>query len=417
MKWEREDDGTMPMMADMNLTPLLDVLLVLVAMLLVMTVPQYHAVNMSLCVDEDHGNVAPGLLCHGYETPRRPQKPAPGEVLNIGLAADGEVRLDGVPVDRPTLQKVLVKVGNIAPRECQPAVYVNPEPGASYKYVIELLAMAQREGAGNTSLPQGRPDFQKRRACKTQGNYFYDVFILPRMSGPCSMIDRVVSWLNPFSSDPLGTGRDLVTVTTVWVLLLMAAASWALLLSKAIRQWRLSQSMKKERRLLDAMGFSQVDVERLPVNGVLRWLATSGRDAIESHGQGNLARHIPLEQWVAKATQRSVAGVRCRMQRGMNLLASIASIAPFVGLFGTVWVLCHVLAAAVIDGSIDLYEFAPRVAASLVLTGLGLLVAVPALMGFNLLSGRQTAVLLEARQFAAVAWTSLLAGCRPSALK
>jgi biopolymer transport protein ExbD len=167
----RQEDNT-PMMAEMNITPLLDVLLVLVVMFLVMVRPATHAVNLNLCVNDDTGYVEPGSLCHGYEKPGRMQKPALGEVVNAGVSAGGALSADGVLVDAPRLDRVLTKVGGMAPNECQPPVFVNPESDADYKTVIGLLATAQRDGASKIYLPQGRPDFQKPVQCEARPNFF-----------------------------------------------------------------------------------------------------------------------------------------------------------------------------------------------------------------------------------------------------
>ncbi len=218
--------------------------------------------------------------------------------------------------------------------------------------------------------------------------------------------------LNPFSVDPLGTGRDLVAAVTVWILLLMGAMSWLVLVAKSIVQWRFSLSMKKERRVIHDAGFVQADIERLSAVGPLHWIALCGRRAAESYGLGTLSQHIALNLWIANATQCSVADMKRRMQRGTSLLASVASTAPFVGLFGTVWIMCQVLSKTEMHGIADVDQLAPRIAAGLVLTSLGLAVAVPARTGFNLLSGRQALALAELRQFSSEVHMAMLAGKR-----
>lgn len=121
-----------------------------------------------------------------------------------------------------------------------------------------------------------------------------------------------------------------------------------------------------------------------------------------------MSRCIPLERWIGGATQRTAAGFRRHMQRGMSLLASVGSTAPFIGLFGTVWIICHTLAKLRVHAA-DLYQAMPQIAAGLVLTSLGLAVAVPALMGYNLLASRQGRILSDLRQFALEVWVALLA--------
>ena len=139
MNWEqgRQEDHV-PMMAEMNLTPLIDVLLVLVVMLLVTIFPTWHTVNLNLCQD----NVAwPAQPCRYIGPEKIPPRPAPGEILNIAIDFDGTVKLNGVEKNLASLDQALAKAGSL-PQESQPEVYVNPHPLVEYKYVIAVMATA-----------------------------------------------------------------------------------------------------------------------------------------------------------------------------------------------------------------------------------------------------------------------------------
>ncbi len=90
-----------------------------------------------------------------------------------------------------------------------------------------------------------------------------------------------------------------------------------------------------------------------------------------------------------------------RMQRGLALLATVGSTAPFVGLFGTVWGIYHALTAIGIAGQASIDKVAGPVGEALIMTAMGLAVAVPAVLGYNWLIRRNKIVLDRVRRFAA----------------
>ena len=82
-----------------------------------------------------------------------------------------------------------------------------------------------------------------------------------------------------------------------------------------------------------------------------------------------------------------------RLERGLTLLASVGSTAPFVGLFGTVWGIYHALLAIGISGQGTLDKVAGPVGEALIMTAIGLAVAIPAVLGYNALTRRNQFVL------------------------
>ena len=75
-----------------------------------------------------------------------------------------------------------------------------------------------------------------------------------------------------------------------------------------------------------------------------------------------------------------------RLENGISVLATVGASAPFVGLFGTVWGGYHALIAIGMSGSGTLDKVAGPVGEALIMTGLGLAVAIPAVMGYNWLT-------------------------------
>jgi biopolymer transport protein ExbB len=103
------------------------------------------------------------------------------------------------------------------------------------------------------------------------------------------------------------------------------------------------------------------------------------------------------------------------MQNGLTFLATVGSTAPFVGLFGTVWGIYHALTAIGIAGQASIDKVAGPVGEALIMTAIGLAVAVPAVLGYNWLVRRNKTVLEQVRTFGADVHSVLIAGMRPGA--
>jgi biopolymer transport protein ExbB len=104
-----------------------------------------------------------------------------------------------------------------------------------------------------------------------------------------------------------------------------------------------------------------------------------------------------------------------RLQDGLAFLGTVGSTAPFVGLFGTVWGIYHALTAIGIAGQASIDKVAGPVGEALIMTAIGLAVAVPAVLGYNFLVRRNKSVMERVRAFGAQLHTVLLAGSRRSA--
>jgi biopolymer transport protein ExbB len=107
---------------------------------------------------------------------------------------------------------------------------------------------------------------------------------------------------------------------------------------------------------------------------------------------------------IHRATER----VQRRLTNGMSVLATVGSTSPFVGLFGTVWGIYHALTAIGIAGQASIDKVAGPVGESLIMTAIGLAVAVPAVLGYNWLLRRNTSVMDDVRDFSGELHTVLL---------
>ena len=101
------------------------------------------------------------------------------------------------------------------------------------------------------------------------------------------------------------------------------------------------------------------------------------------------------------SVQRSLDDVNSRLQDGLAFLATVGSTAPFVGLFGTVWGIYHALTAIGIAGQASIDKVAGPVGEALIMTAIGLAVAVPAVLGYNWLVRRNKVTMESVRRFGA----------------
>jgi biopolymer transport protein ExbB len=110
--------------------------------------------------------------------------------------------------------------------------------------------------------------------------------------------------------------------------------------------------------------------------------------------------------------QRSVANVNSTLQSGLGWLASVGSTAPFVGLFGTVVGIIKALIAIGVSGQPSIDRVAGPVGEALIMTAIGLITAVPAVLGYNWLVGRNKGLQENLRNFAADVHAYLVGGAR-----
>jgi biopolymer transport protein ExbB len=139
--------------------------------------------------------------------------------------------------------------------------------------------------------------------------------------------------------------------------------------------------------------------EVLKKNSPFRFIAESGLEATSKHV--GLLGNVDLNEWITMSIQRAIENVQSRMQDGLAFLATVGSTAPFVGLFGTVWGIYHALTAIGIAGQASIDKVAGPVGEALIMTAIGLAVAVPAVLGYNWLIRRNKAAMDDVRGFGA----------------
>ncbi|WP_153101371.1 MotA/TolQ/ExbB proton channel family protein [Paraburkholderia hayleyella] len=185
----------------------------------------------------------------------------------------------------------------------------------------------------------------------------------------------------------LQTG-DAVTHGVAYVLLAMSVASWCFLLVKG---WMLGHAKRQSAQAValfwQAANLSegiaalrQADRER-----VFLPLAQAALDTTEAVPDGVLLARVERNERVLRALRQALSASQRRLEFGQVLLASVGSTAPFVGLLGTVWGIYHALGSIAASGQAMIENVAGPVGEALIMTAFGLVVAIPAVLAYNVL--------------------------------
>jgi biopolymer transport protein ExbB len=180
----------------------------------------------------------------------------------------------------------------------------------------------------------------------------------------------------------------------------MSMGSWYIIVTKLYESLKISGEAKAARKGFFKQSSIADATKTLKEGSAFRFIAENGIDANDHH-EGALTEHIDRNTWVTMSVQRSVDDVQSRLQDGLAFLATVGSTAPFVGLFGTVWGIYHALTAIGIAGQASIDKVAGPVGEALIMTAIGLAVAVPAVLGYNWLVRRNKVTMEAVRSFAA----------------
>ena len=217
---------------------------------------------------------------------------------------------------------------------------------------------------------------------------------------------------NPYGLQALWNQGGFVSKGTMLMLLVMSMMSWYVMITKAWDQRRLKKFAVAAEKDFWKAGNVREGVALLKGNdNAFRMIAEDGLNAAQHH-EGKLTDQIDLHEWITQALQRSVDSITGKMQAGLPVLASVGSTAPFVGLFGTVWGIYNALISIGIAGQASIDKVAGPVGEALIMTAIGLAVAVPAVLGYNILLRRNKVVIEKVNYFAHDLHAYLLSGSR-----
>ena len=216
---------------------------------------------------------------------------------------------------------------------------------------------------------------------------------------------------NPYGLTALWQTGDIVARSVLVLLVIMSLASWYVMLTKLWDQRKLRQSVRVVEKQFWTAPSVKDGVERLKKGDEFRAIAEDGLRAA-SHHDGRLTDRIDLNEWITMSLQRAVDTVNSKLSNGLGLLATVGSTAPFVGLFGTVWGILNALVGIGIAGQASIDKVAGPVGEALIMTAIGLFVAVPAVMGYNWLLGRNKSLMDSLRNFTGDLHAYLVSGAR-----
>jgi len=216
---------------------------------------------------------------------------------------------------------------------------------------------------------------------------------------------------NPYGLSALWQQGDFVAKGTLIILVLMSLFSWYIILTKLWDQRKLKQSARAVEKQFWTAPSLKDGVERLKKGDDFRFIAEDGLRAV-AHHDGRLTDRIDLHEWVTISLQRAAEQVTSKLSSGLPFLATVGSTAPFVGLFGTVWGIYHALIAIGLAGQASIDKVAGPVGEALIMTAIGLFVAVPAVMGYNWLLRRNKTILESLRGFTSDLHAYLISGAR-----
>ena len=218
---------------------------------------------------------------------------------------------------------------------------------------------------------------------------------------------------NPYGLEALLRGGDLVARITLGILALMSLGSWYIIVTKVYEQSKMNCQARAAQRKFWTEPSVKQGAEQLKKNSPYRFIAESGLEATSKHE--GLLGSVDLNTWITMSIQRAIDNVQSRTQDGLAFLATVGSTAPFVGLFGTVWGIYHALTAIGIAGQASIDKVAGPVGEALIMTAIGLAVAVPAVLGYNWLIRRNKSAMEEVRSFGADLHAVLLSSAQTAA--
>lgn len=187
----------------------------------------------------------------------------------------------------------------------------------------------------------------------------------------------------PFSISRYWAQGDAISHAVAYLLLAMSLVSWFLILSKGLSLYR----VRRAAPALDAFWAApnlKDGIALLTVadsEDVFASLPTYG--LAHSAGARTLAGEMSRDEQVIRVLRQQITRSTHRIESGLTFLASVGATAPFVGLLGTVWGIYHALANVSAAGIVQIDKIAGPVGEALIMTGFGLVVAIPAVLAYN----------------------------------
>ncbi len=204
---------------------------------------------------------------------------------------------------------------------------------------------------------------------------------------------------NPFGLAAMLEHGDMVAKITLFIMVVMSMGSWYIIFTKLYEGSKITREAKAADATFWAAGSVRAGADTLKEDSPFRFVAEKGIEATQKHT--GLLGQIDLSTWVSMGISRAIDNVQSRMGDGMAFLATVGSTAPFVGLFGTVWGIYNALVKIGVTGQASIDKVAGPVGEALIMTAIGLAVAVPAVLGYNFIVRKNKTSMDAVRAFGA----------------
>lgn len=212
-------------------------------------------------------------------------------------------------------------------------------------------------------------------------------------------------------SHDLGLSHFVAQIDTVGrvvlvFLLILSVLSWYLIFTKTLANWleaRRARAFLQQFWQHDSVGSLAYSLKQGEVNNAFASLALAGVDATKSaqqFGMQKLAVAGGMSEFMTRAIRNGIDQESAKSEYGLTILASAGSASPYIGLFGTVWAIYHALVNIGLSGQGTLDKVAGPVGEALIMTAIGLAVAIPAVFAYNAFNRRNRMWLAKLDAFA-----------------
>ena len=199
----------------------------------------------------------------------------------------------------------------------------------------------------------------------------------------------------PYGLTHIWQTGTMVSKFILFVLAVMSAGTWYIFITKFIEQQRIMNHAKLMEKKFWAAATLNEGIDAMPKTSLFRALAEAGQKAAN-----NTNSLVGVSDWIGMQIAHQLEDANSNIQGGVSFLGSVGSVSPFVGLFGTVWGILQALIAIGVAGQASIDKVAGPVGEALIMTALGLAVAVPAVLLYNYLVRRNKVILEKLRSFA-----------------
>ena len=199
----------------------------------------------------------------------------------------------------------------------------------------------------------------------------------------------------PAAANPYGLKEALeqggiIAQTVFAILVLFSVVSFYIMFTKLFEQQKIMNQAKRIRAGFWQSNSLREGAAKLDKNSAYRQLVDDGLAAQEQHSR--LTDPVEAHDWLHGSLARSEAAINSKLGGGLAFLATVGSVAPFIGLFGTVIGIYRALIKIGAAGQASIDAVAGPVGEALIMTALGLAVAVPAVLAYNWLQRRNKSI-------------------------